>query len=228
LAADRTQDLYGKAAGWTEDSMQNAGFRGGRWYELEGSYRFPLELVPHLRRFLQMLLPDQENSLPTAVQGDLFEPLRLVWTQVPPDTFIEDSLDAICTLPQRFGDRTLSWSDVAIVAQTHRVGAEVVSGLETRGIQSCHVFGTDQASSRWRKSAFWMGDARVKAATLHSFKGWESPHLVVLINTARSPEDFRGIYVALSRLRRHAGGSTLLVLCAAPELAAYGNTWPNS
>jgi hypothetical protein len=77
LAADRTQDLYGKAVRWTEDSLQNAGFRGGRWYELEGSHRFPVELVPHLRRFLQMFLPDRETALPTAVQGDLFEPLRL-------------------------------------------------------------------------------------------------------------------------------------------------------
>jgi hypothetical protein len=73
-----------------------------------------------------------------------------------------------------------------------------------------------------------MGDSRVKAATLHSFKGWESPHLVVLIETARGTEEFRGIYVALSRLHRHASGSTLLVVSAAPELVEYGSLWPSA
>ena len=63
---------------------------------------------------------------------------------------------------------------------------------------------------------------------LHSFKGWESPHVVVLIETARGTEEFRGIYVALSRLRRHAGGSMLLVVSAAPELAEYGSKWPSA
>ncbi len=228
LAADRTQDLYGKAVRWTEDSLENAGFRGGRWFELEGSYRFPVELVPRLRLFLQNYLPGQENALPSAVQGDLFEPLRLAWMQVPSDSLVERSVDAICAFHEHFGQQMLTWSDVAIVAQTHSIGAAVVSRLEALGIRSCHVFGTDRASSRWRKSAFWMGDSRVKAATLHSFKGWESPHLVVLINTARGREECRGIYVALSRLRRHAGGSTLLVVSAAPELEAYGRTWPRS
>jgi hypothetical protein len=227
LAADRTQDLYGKAVRWTEDSLQNAGFRGGRWYELEGSYRFPVELVPHLQRFLEIFLPDRENALPIAVQSDLFEPLHLAWVQVKPDNLVARSIDEIRMLPARVSGEILKWSDVAIVAQTHRIDSEAVSGLEALGIRSCHVFGPDHASSRWRKSAFWMGDARVKAATLHSFKGWESPHLVVLINTARGPEECRGIYVALSRLRRHAGGSTLLVVSAAPELAVYGSTWPS-
>jgi hypothetical protein len=186
-----------------------------------------VELVPHLQRFLEIFLPDRENALPIAVQSDLFEPLHLAWVQVKPDNLVARSIDEIRMLPARVSGEILKWSDVAIVAQTHRIDSEAVSGLEALGIRSCHVFGTDHASSRWRKSAFWMGDARVKAATLHSFKGWESPHLVVLINTARGPEECRGIYVALSRLRRHAGGSTLLVVSAAPELAVYGSTWPS-
>ncbi len=227
LAADRTQDLYGHAAAWTETSLENAGFRGGRWFELDGSYRFPVELVPHLQRFVQTFLPGNESAPPVAVQSDLFEPLRVEWVQVAPDRIVMEAVDVIRSLPQRVEPQILSWSDLAVVAQTHRIGSEIVAELETLGIHSCHVFGNATASSRWRKSAFWMGDARVKASTLHSLKGWEAPHVVVIISSAHRDSELRGIYIALSRLRRSAGGSTLLVLCGAPELATYGESWAN-
>lgn len=228
LAADRTQDLYSQAATWTETSLENAGFRGGRWYELDGSYRFPAEFVTHLQRFVEMFLTDEGSVSPVAVQGDLLEPLRLEWVQVPQGTLVDNTVDIIRSLPVRLKPQLLKWSDLAIIAQTHEIGSEVVERLDALGIRACHVFGNEQSSSRWRKSAFWMGDSRVKAATFHSFKGWESPHVVVVINSARHATEFRGIYVALSRLCRSVGGSALLVVCDSPELAVYGETWATS
>src|SRR5262249_41972526 len=46
LAADTAQDLYARSVRWTDGSLENAGFRGGNWFRLEGSHRFPPHLVP--------------------------------------------------------------------------------------------------------------------------------------------------------------------------------------
>ncbi len=73
---------------------------------------------------------------------------------------------------------------------------------------------------------FWMGDPRLKAATVHSFKGWETRALVVHISQAMTASDLAEIYVALSRLRSSEKGSFLTVVCSAPELETYGRTWP--
>jgi hypothetical protein len=229
LAADKTQDLYGQAAKWTEGRLEDAGFRGGRWFELEGSYRFPSAFVPYLRDYVQRYVGEADASLPTAVQSDLLEPLYLEWVQVRREQLEQRAVESIACLPSRVGTeaaRAPKWSDLAIVVPSHRIGLRVAELLKkSKGIELCHVFGDDHRARQWRKSAFWMGDPRVKAATPHSFKGWESPHLVVLIAAARK-SDLSRIYVALSRLRRSRSGSSLSVICSAPELVEYGETFP--
>jgi hypothetical protein len=71
-----------------------------------------------------------------------------------------------------------------------------------------------------------MGDARTKAATVHSFKGWESRAMVVHVGKVGTPAERSAVYVALSRLKRSLAGSFLTVVCSAPELETYGRTWP--
>lgn len=95
-----------------------------------------------------------------------------------------------------------------------------------RNVKTAHVFGEDHREKKNRKLGFFMGDARIKAATVHSFKGWESRCLVICINSADSLKDMAAIYVALSRLKRHTQGSYLTVICSAPELEEFGKTWP--
>jgi hypothetical protein len=72
---------------------------------------------------------------------------------------------------------------------------------------------------------FFMGDARVKATTLHSFKGWETRLLVVHVGHATGSEGLASIYAALTRLKRSPEGSWLTVVSSAPELSEYGKTW---
>jgi hypothetical protein len=74
--------------------------------------------------------------------------------------------------------------------------------------------------------ACFLGQPRVKAATIHSFKGWESRMLVLHLNMAIRPEDLAGVYTAITRLKRDVRGSYITVVCSAPQLADYGMTWP--
>ena len=74
---------------------------------------------------------------------------------------------------------------------------------------------------------FYMGDARIKATTLHSFKGWESRAMVIFIGQSVDKKALALIYTGLTRLKRHPQGSYLTVVSCAPELIEYGKTWPN-
>lgn len=226
LVADITQDLYGRSSKWTETSLENAGFRGGRWFQLEGSYRFPPDFVLHLRRFAEDFIPAAEGNLPAAVQGELFEQLRLRWIQILEERAVDGCVQAVCELPQFAAPLPVSWADITLLVGSHRFGLRCVEALNARRIQVNHVFGKDHASRKERKLGFWMGDARLKGVTVHSFKGWESRAMVVFIGRWKAQDHGYASYVALSRLKRSPKGSVLTVVCCAPELEEYGKTWP--
>jgi len=76
------------------------------------------------------------------------------------------------------------------------------------------------------KMGFYMGDALVKATTLHSFKGWESRAIVIFIGQSVEKRSLALIYTGLTRLKRHTEGSYLTIVSCADELIAYGKTWP--
>ena len=88
----------------------------------------------------------------------------------------------------------------------HEMGHALVNEFEQRDVHVINTFGQDDRESRRKKLAFFQGDARVKATTLHSFKGWEARHLVLYVSTIASPEDCALLYTALTRLKKHQQG----------------------
>ena len=70
-----------------------------------------------------------------------------------------------------------------------------------------------------------MGDARVKATTLHSFKGWESRAIVLFVGEKVDEQSYAIIYTGLTRLKRHEKGSFLTVVSCSDELVEFGKTW---
>jgi len=88
-----------------------------------------------------------------------------------------------------------------------------------------------EAASRKKKLIFGLLMLKsfnkvIRVTTLHSFKGWESRLLIVVIDRATGDEQLALIYTALTRLQRHVSGSKITVICAANELLAYGREWP--
>jgi hypothetical protein len=229
LVADETQDLYGRARNWTDESMRGAGFAGD-WSRLRDSYRLPPELVPHLRRYLDDFFSGLEVNIPQPAQLELpLAPVHLRWLQLEPgmDTSaacVQAAMDA----PGVSDPERVAMADVTLLVDSNKVGLQCVDIFKQRGVRVSHVFGEDQRQRRAQKLAFYMGDARVKAATVHSFKGWESRALVVQIRSATNLGDRAAVYVGLSRLKRSedGSGSYLTVVCSAPELEQYGRTWP--
>jgi hypothetical protein len=231
LVADKTQNIYSTAAAWTEDVMSDAGFRGD-WARLHVSYRLPPIVIPLLEEFAKQFLREEEADIPQVETrpnqmefADLF-PVSLRWVQITS----RDDCVSRCVDEVRYQMlhllRDTAVPDINFLSGIE-VGRSVIDELRRMGVHVLHTFDPDKSQGRRQKRAFFQGSARVKATTLHSFKGWESRHLVLFVRSSRSAEDRALIYTALTRLRRHENGSALTVVSACPELSSYGKLWPH-
>lgn len=225
LVADATQDIYGTAKAWTDDVMKGAGFPGGRWAQLSVSYRLPPDALNLARSFAEMFLPEDVVDLPQPEQGSLdLYPCHLRWVQCSPENAKVVCSDEILALMHQTGKNGLANADITMLTGNMASGAEVVSRLNEYNIRAVDTFGSDH---RRRKMGFYMGDAKIKATTLHSFKGWESRLLVVYVTEAANAQSLALVYAGLTRLKRSQEGSWLTVVCSAPELNSFGTYFPD-
>lgn len=223
LVADETQDLYQRARSWTEDAMNGAGFRGP-WIQLETCYRMPPSLIKYLREFAKLYLPDLKLNLPTAQVSEAHSyPTHLKWIQLSTSqSMVESCVSAVLEMPSLATSNVIAYPDIVLLLPTHELGLQCVSLLNEKNFKVVHVFGTDKQEQKTQKIAFFMGDARIKACTIHSFKGWEARYMVIAISEDTNLES---AYVAISRLKRHTEGSYLTVVCSNPKLENFGKTW---
>lgn len=228
LVADATQDVYGTAANWTDEAMTGAGFPGGRWAKLDVSYRLPPDALRMAQDYACCFLPNETRDLPEPDQGTLeIFPCDLRWTQCGEQDAMRNCVNATLGMMRRTGKSGLANADITFLTDDIDFGREVVDELSTYGIRAAHTFEREKSKQDRMKMAFYLGDARVKATTLHSFKGWESRILVIHIRRATGAEGLAAIYAGLTRLKRSHEGSHLTVVCSAPELAGFGETWPS-
>lgn len=226
LVADKTQNIYGTARAWTEQAMGNAGFRGP-WVELHNSYRLAPDAIPLLQKFADTFLSTEEVDIPQVPQDELprLYPVTLRWVQASPDAALQTCVQEMQHQMQHLHSDT-ALADI-IFLSGKEIGRRLVTAFEGRGIDILHTFAEDDAEGQRQKLAFFQGSAQVKATTLHSYKGWEARHLIVYVGSIKRPEDPALLYTALTRLKRHEKGSTLTVVSSAPELRAFGQSWPD-
>ena len=230
LVADKTQNIYGTAAKWTEEVMVDAGFRGP-WAELKASYRLPPAIIPLVRRFAEEFLTEEELDVPEPKQRKLeFSPPDLRWVHVPDQNKILEAL--VHALKTRLLKRLPSGTavaDITILVSDTELGRKLVGVLSQQNtkLNVLHTFGNNAESSGRKKRAFFQGDGRIKATTIHSFKGWEAPVIIVCVESIEHAGDRALLYTALTRLLDHEHGSCLTVVSSCPALQKYGKSWPS-
>ena len=229
LVADNTQDIYGTSKAWTEQAMNDMGF-GGRWARLGKSYRLPAAVQEFVGTYAKTFIDPERMDLPEPEQVDMaLENCTLRWVQCRPEEGAEAVEQEILALMVRTGGNGTSNADITLLTDDTILGEAVVQALDKRNIRTVSTFDPDKFARRKEKMAFWMGNARVKATTPHTFKGWEARLIVVYASQFRSPENRAVIYAALTRIKRSPQGSYLTVVCSAddPQIIAYGETWPD-
>jgi hypothetical protein len=125
------------------------------------------------------------------------------------------------------GEEGVSFSDLTVLVDAQELGEKIVSVVGANGTRCISTFERSKAKSRSKKLAFFMGDARIKVTTIHSFKGWETRALLICIQRAKNQRDLALLYSGLTRLKRHSSGSFLTVVCAEEDLANFGKGWPD-
>ncbi len=206
LVADPTQDVYDKQAWTDEEQMRGAGF-SGPWTELKGSYRMPSDLIPLANHFAQRYLG--KDSLIADVPDDhldisgAFVATSRRWENVPT---VADLGKAIGHEVVRLltSDTSLNPNDIVFLCEHHRDGLDAVRVIEGAGFAVHHIFAESSSDQARRKKRFWPDAPGVKGCTVHSFKGWEAPALVMGIGTGNRSQ--RLAYVAMTRLR--VGGNS--------------------
>ncbi|MYC77473.1 AAA family ATPase [Candidatus Poribacteria bacterium] len=188
LVADKTQNIYGTDVTWLDGSLRGTGISSS-WYNLETSYRLPPEIVPILEDFANhFLVPSGvEVDIPKQVELGFNPPIELRWVQVSSVSSIAE----ICFVEAReqmkcLGNDT-AIPDIIFLTPRNDTGIVFVEKCEEKRVRVLSTFGQkDQEldplrqrdrklhkyeNSRRKKLAFFLGDARIKATTLHSFKG---------------------------------------------------------
>lgn len=237
LVADKTQDVYGTASAWTEEAMHDSGFTGA-WGELKVSYRLPTDYVLYIKDYLDRFIDSSSQIPPEPPQNDLpgMQKTHMEWIQVStPEESIDECVSSVLDLPiKRKHSDPVVYADITLMADTIKDGYEIVRKLGLKGVKVKHTFGlsgdgNDEDKIRPQKMAFFLGSEQVKATTIHSFKGWESSCVVIQIKDAHDAIHLAAVYAALTRLKSCETGqdSHIVVVCCAPELADYGQTWPS-
>lgn len=233
LVADATQNIYGTAGKWTDETMRGAGFRG-EWVQVSNqSYRLPNRLQEECRVFGELFLPESLRDLPQLAQGDLaLSDCDLRWVQLnalhiqdhlPPALKNMAAAQNASPLIQQEIDLLLKHdgmaaSDLTILVDTNEAGIVILGYLKKHNIRCIDTFGGG-------KRAFYLGDGRVKLTTIASFKGWESRLLLVCITRRGGARTAAQLYTAMTRLKWHANGSALTVVCGDGRFAEYGRRW---
>jgi hypothetical protein len=230
FVADRRQNVYLRDDSWLE-KMSNTKFRG-RWRELKTSYRLPPLVVQEANRFAELFLPTAA-ALPVAIEATSesslsarSNPATLVWHNV---TAPEQAYTlATSRVQQLLKEEGVKPADIVILTPNQREGWALVRYLAQQNLAVNHVLAEDDGGigrkrERYRKRTFAEGDLRLKVSTIHSFKGWELNHVILLTPEddafweAQSPYLF---YVAMTRTRQ-----SLVVLNRHPAYRAYGEGW---
>ena len=200
-ACDELQNVYGRRGGWL-----SAG-QFGRWRELRSSVRLHDDVVRWANAFARAFLPGvgllAERDQPMLPLGAP----ELRWLDLPSR---EAALEALVGRARELRHLGAQATDIALLVPDHAFGLALVARLEAQGLQVNHVFTENQADKR-QKYAFWMGDARLKACTVHSFKGWEARHVVAVLETAGALSEPQAM-LAFTAITRAQGSLTVLNL----------------
>jgi len=227
LATDPTVDLYGKLT-WADPSVLDAAGFHEPWIEMASSYRMAPELTEATNRFA-LAFVDAEGAIP-AVPADQ----AAVVGNVSPGMRSWRNLDRVADLGPAIGHEVvrllaenpnLAPRDVVYLCEYHHDGLAAAGVIEAAGYPVHHVYSRDPDERHQRKARFWPDADAVKGCTVHSFKGWESP--AVVLGVGMEERSRRLAYGSMTRVSSTQGldASHLVVLNADPRMSDFGVTF---
>ena len=227
LAADSTVDLYGKSTWDDPDSLAAAGFTDP-WIRMTTSYRMAPELIRSTNEFARSFIAEDAVVPEVAddqgvVVGHVSAAIRS-WRNVErvADLGVAVGREVVRLLRE---NPELAPRDVVYLCEYHHDGLAAAQEIEAAGHSVHHVYSRDPDERHRSKGRFWPDADAVKGCTVHSFKGWDSPAVVVGI--AMEERSRRLAYASMTRVSSTAGADTsyLSVVNADPRMADFQPTF---
>lgn len=224
LVADTAQDIYIRQLNsWIDDPMKNLGM-ANRWTELNDSFRIPNNVKPLLNKFQNEFFESKNINLIVSKQDDLMH-CQVKWIDADIDSSIQQCMEELILLVKEDQNQKRSFTDLTFLTDNQSVGLNVVEKLRAadKSLKVADTFKRNEKdrNQKIRKIAFTKLNATVKATTIHSFKGWESRMIVILITRAKTPKDLSVIYTGLTRIKQHPLGSFLTIINTTERLKNY-------
>ena len=224
LVADTAQDIYIRQLNsWIDDPMKNMGM-SNNWTELNDSFRIPNNVKPLLNKFQNQFLAKKNINLIVSKQDDLMD-CEVKWKDISTELAVKSCVDELLLLIKEDEKQKRSFTDLTFLTDNQLLGMRVVNELrdKDKSLKVSHTFKIQEndRKQKIRKMVFTKLASTVKATTIHSFKGWESRMIVILITKAKTPKDFALIYTGLTRIKQHPLGSFLTVVNTTENLKNY-------
>lgn len=211
LTCDYKQNIFDREEKWMDKMQEHEGkvqFRGP-WIELNTVHRLSEDIADFLLEFSNAHGIEHEHIEVDPAQSSLNveTPTLIIWENIPSDRWLIEIMNAYETLrQQQLKMGRVDLSDIVVLLLKKDIGIEAVEFFEEHNIPTNHLYERETDRYGRNKKAFWKGDKRLKISTVHNFKGWEAPSIIILI-----PEHWSGseenldavVYTAISRAQKN-------------------------
>ena len=191
IAADKGQNIYENAE--LDDERQIQTNIPGRWNELKKNFRLKGEIYNLASSYRTKYLdtPDTDETYDLALESKIeclpldFEEIFKCFEKLKKEKFAFNDFAVISGYIGEQDEKNPYNSTLATFEQEYRkryVGMKTTcSFTETKYRNKLNKMDIEK-SDRNKKLAFRMNTGHVKIATVHSFKGWESPVVFLLVD----------------------------------------------
>lgn len=224
VVCDKKQNIYDREMDWLDKRVTRQGMEKFTepYIDLLASYRLPPKVANMSNEFSDLFDLNQELRLARIDNNPvLFSSQHIIWLNIENEKWLEYIHNSFKRLKKEGYNPT----DMVILLPNHKYGQLCVEYFNKLNIEVNHVFELDdEAHFHPHKKAFWMGDARLKMSTIHSFKGWELLNIILFV-PERAPESNKKldaiVYTAITRTREN-----LIVLNANKRYDDFGEKFP--
>ncbi|GEK60190.1 hypothetical protein CHL76_15950 [Marinococcus halophilus] len=210
IVYDKAQDLFEHGV-WIEDSYQikNIGFKG-KPGNLKYTHRVPNMMVQKIHTIRQQLqIKEDEILVPEEEQLNLTESAS--WhnynAKLTTEKLKQIAYHVDLLRPSN------DWEDITILTTNENTGAEIVEYFEDKGVKTSHVYDLqkekDQERRRSEKWKFQGGTGRLKISSYHSYKGWQTPNIILVLDSPST--NYENEYIFFKEPNRQAIKDALFI-----------------
>lgn len=228
IVYDKSQDLYEHGI-WIEDSNQNwdIGFRGKPGH-LKYTHRLPGDIVNKISLIREKLHVESDEILvDKQYQKDFFQ--HTLWYNYHPNNLQEKLKQIESHFHQLSKDNQIE--DITILTTNENSGVAIVRYLKQLGIKISHVYDLESKKNikrrRNEKWKFQGGTGRLKVSSYHSFKGWQTPNVLLILdapNTRYNQNEIimgetpvqaleKALFLSLSRIKERSDNGQYNFIC---------------